>query len=161
MFFKDSAKAQSIGAALAEQMENGLYDRVMSTADKMRSIDTKGELRNLSSIDMYNLASKEVNKELDVENKALKAEGQKKIDDKKVKSDAVAKEKAKIEKQRKEKAYTAKAEAEDEKANKARRKATDASQQKQKVAPTKKPNPLALDGEDLDEFVDGLMNLYR
>jgi len=155
-FFSDSSKANAISAALAEQMSNGIYDRVMAVAEQLKSIDVEGRYTNLNSIDMYNEASKTVNVQI-AEEKAAE-ESAKKADT--IDKSKVEAEKAKLKQKREKEEYEAKAKAKEDKVNKARREATNNSKAKHKTTVTKKYDPLALEGDELDEFERGLMELY-
>jgi hypothetical protein len=158
VFFSDPSKAQSISNALAEQMSNGIYDRVISVAEQMKMTDVSGRYTNMNAIDMYNEASKIVNVELQKEyaEQQAQAESKPKVDKTKVEE-----EKAKIKAKREKEEYTAKAKAQEAKVNKARKVATKVSKTKQKAAPAKKYNPLTLEGDELDLFEKELMELYR
>ena len=143
--FKDPATTKAIGIALAEQIENGLYDQVMNMADTMALRDPK--FAGMSTFDKYNSAATVVNKD----NEAKLVAEQKVIEDTKA-ADAVSKkatqeeakkvkaETAKIEKARKEKEYKAKAEEQEKKTNAARNKATNSSKsQRGNKAPKSTP----------------------
>jgi len=159
VIFKDSETTRGIGIALAEQIENGLYDQVMSKVDTMELRDPK--FASMSMLDRYNTASQVVNQEnadahkakQDVEDNDVKVKAET-AKTNKDKSTKVKAEKAKIEKARKEKAYKAKAKEQEKKTDANRSKATNSSKPKLGVTSNKKSlTPLAsLNGE---EFTNG------
>jgi len=158
VFFEDSGKAQAISSALAEQMSNGLYDRVMATATQLKSIDLEGKYSSMNAIDMYNAAAEVVNREIDAERKAAAEEETKTKEE----ASKVEEEKKKLRAKREKEEYEAKAKAQEDKVNKARRKAVESTKKtksKTTVSP-KKYDPLTLEGDALEEFERGLMELY-
>ena len=156
-FFESPESAATIGTALAEQIENGLYDEVMNEVTNLESLDVNGTFATKSSIDKYNEASNIVNQR---NAGKYKAEPEVKPTDE-VDTSKVEAAKKKIEEKRKEATYTKKLEEKNAQANARRKKASASSTKKTKVAPAKKADPYSLEGDDLDSFVSELMNTFR
>ena len=154
-FFKSPETAATIGTALAEQIENGLYDQVMTEVVNMESLDVNGTFAVKSDIDKYNEASQIVNQRNASKQPVVPKETNE-IDTSKVEA-----AKKKIEEKRKKATYTKKLEEKNAQANAKRKKASASSTRKTKVAPAKKADPYSLEGDDLDSFVNELMNTFR
>lgn len=150
----DSIKANSI--ALAEQIENGLYDQVMDEVDKLSFKDSV--FKSKPMIEKYNYAANIVNERNKMAyEKKLSEAGKKdtpKVDPKKVK-----KEKEKILNKRKKAEYEAKAKEQEKKLAADRRRATKASKPKAKSSSTKKQTPLDLPSEEFSALWDELLAL--
>lgn len=163
--FKDPATTKAIGIALAEQIENGLYDQVMDQVDTMSVRDPK--FANLSTLERYNAASEVVNsnnaKAYEAEQKVTNDAKTAEVESKKTKeaeAKKVKQETAKIEKARKEKEYKAKAKEQEKKTNAARSKASQASKPKPgATSTTKKSSPLDLPKEEFASLWKDLLAL--
>ena len=152
--FKDEATTKAMGAELATQLSNGLYDKV---TDKMEVLALRD--KSFSSkrfLDRYNEAAMLVNEELAKEAKATQKTSKAKSG--KTEATKVAKEKAKIEAERKKKEYEAKAKEQEKKVRAARSKAAKSSKPK-KSTPTEKSSPLDLPKEEFATFWDDLLAL--
>ena len=150
--FEDPKKAQAMTAALAEQLENGLYDKVMDLVDKRSVVDRQFAAKSM--LEKYDEAAVEVNRMLaeagQAEKEAAKAAAEE--------AKRVEVEKRKIAEAKKKKEYEAKAKEQEKQKDAARRKASKVSKPKPgNTSTTKKSSPLDLPRDEFLAVWDDLL----
>lgn len=151
----DSSLATEVSARLSQQISNGIYDEVMSEVENFESRDIDGSFGAKTSIEKYNIAADIVNA------RHFGKSSEKQVTENQVDVSKVEKAKKRIEEKRKKDSYTKKVKEQNRRADSERKKATASSSKKSKVAPAKKVDPYSLEGDDLDEFVNELMDSFR
>jgi len=147
---EDPQEAQTLVQHLVPD-ENGVsvYDEVMQRVQEKAATDLSGGFIAKTTYEQYKEAAGELSAEYEARQKA------KSVDDVADRVLKIQQEKDRILKERQAAEYKAKAEQEVEKQNKAREKATSLSKPKHKAKPkTKKPfDPLALNDDEIDDFL--------
>lgn len=152
--FQEFVSNPDVRQDLLEHMQSGAFDLVQDKIAEMEVLDTYGTFRNMKSTDKYRQAVQLVNKELAAKrpsepermpyNAQQQAQQNNRID-----AALLAKKEAE---------YKAQVEQKNKEADEARKKAAAISKKKATTTQTKKFDPLALEGDDLNSFVDGLIS---
>ena len=150
---------------LVAHIQDGTYDVVMNKVNEMEMFDTSGRLSGVSTADKYRMAYAELRREFEEyeASRAIVAQRQqttnepsavsvKTVQPSQVKPELDAATKAKLEAE-----YRAKVEQKNLEAAEARKKAASVSKKKVVVTSSKKFDPLDLEGDELDSFVDSLI----
>lgn len=151
--FQEFVSNDAVRNDLLEHMESGMYDLVQDKMNEMSRLDYNGSYGNLSTVNKYRAAVGELQREastqvVDTAPKATKP----------VKNiTSVTAEKAKIARVRKEEAYKEKAAKREAALAKQRKKATSMSKKKPKAKPKAKFDPIEVEGQDLDNLMDYLI----
>ena len=152
--FQEFVSNPDVRQDLLEHMQSGAFDLVQDKIAEMEVLDTYGTFRNMKSTDKYRQAVQLVNKELAAKrpsepermphNAQQQAQQNNRID-----AALLAKKEAE---------YKAQVEQKNKEADEARKKAAAISKKKATAVQTKKFDPLSLEGDDLNSFVDGLIS---
>lgn len=152
--FQEFVSNPDVRQDLLEHMQSGAFDLVQDKIAEMEVLDTYGTFRNMKSTDKYRQAVQLVNKELAAKrpsepermphNAQQQAQQNNRID-----AALLAKKEAE---------YKAQVEQKNKEADEARKKAAAISKKKATTVQTKKFDPLSLEGDDLNSFVDGLIS---
>ena len=156
---------------LLDHIRTGAYDSVQDKITEKKQLDVSGQYGNLSSIAQYREAVKELQSEY-TSNAAIQQAAEAKASAEATKAEEratavatseakVKREKAKITNERKEAKYKEKAEAESKKLNARRQKASSLSKRKPKSKTKAKFDPMAVEGEELDDLMDFLITQGR
>ena len=155
--FQEFVSNAEVRQDLLEHMQTGAFDLVQDKIAEMEVLDTYGTFRNMKSTDKYRQAVQLVNRELaakrssEPERVAPKASAQYVAQQQNNRIDTALLAK-------KEAEYKAQVEQKNREADEARKKAAAISKKKATTTQTKKFDPLALEGDDLNSFVDGLIS---
>lgn len=161
--FKEFVENPAVRADLLEHMQSGAFDIIQSKVAEMELLDTYGTFTSLKSTDKYRRAVAEVNREAQMrqpqytQQSSEPAKVQASNDSNRVDALLKQQQEAKL-KADQEAAYKANVQKKNMEADEARRKAAELSKKKTVVTKTKKFDPLALDGDELSSFVDGLIS---
>ena len=156
--FQEFVSNAEVRQDLLEHMQTGAFDLVQDKIAEMEVLDTYGTFRNMKSTDKYRQAVQLVNRELaakrssEPERVAPKASAQhvaQQQQNNRIDTALLAKKEAE---------YKAQVEQKNREADEARKKAAAISKKKATTTQTKKFDPLALEGDDLNSFVDGLIS---
>jgi hypothetical protein len=135
-----------------EHMQSGAFDLVQDKIREMELLDNFGTFRNMKSTDKYRQAVQLVNRDLATkkfsEPERMQHQGNahmNRID-------------TSLELAKKQAEYKAQVEQKNKEADEARKKAAMMSKKKIANTQTKKFDPLALEGDELDSFVDSLIS---
>jgi len=158
--FIDNSKVRD---DLIHHLKDGSYELVNQRIAEMASTDVMGTFNSMSSIEKYRAAATELEaeyrrdqalqentkaKQAEQSAQTAEAESRKKIEE----------EKAKIAKARKAKEYKQKVETEQKKVAAKRKKASLVSKKKVKSKPAAKFDPMKLEGDDFDMYMQQLIN---
>lgn len=143
-FFTDP----TVRTGLVQQIYSGQYELVQSKMEEMKRSDNDGVYNDMPMLEMYNVATQIINSERQQDNTSKSK--------KSVNKTKLAQEKAKIVNSRKKAKYTAKADVAEKEVAEQRKKAASVSKKKTK-APVKVFDPLELEGEEFDKFMDGFL----
>ena len=148
--FKEFVSNPEVRQDLLEHMQSGAFDMVQDKIREMELLDTYGTFRNMKSTDKYRHAVQLVNQDLsrNKPSEPVNVQAQNANVQNKANNDIAAKEAS----------YKAQVEQKNKEADEARKKAAALSKKKSAVVQTKKFDPLALDGDELDSFVDNLIS---
>ena len=155
--FQEFVSNAEVRQDLLEHMQTGAFDLVQDKIAEMEVLDTYGTFRNMKSTDKYRQAVQLVNRELaakrssEPERVATQASAQYVAQQQNNRIDTALLAK-------KEAEYKAQVEQKNREADEARKKAAAISKKKATTTQTKKFDPLALEGDDLNSFVDGLIS---
>ena len=155
--FQEFVSNAEVRRDLLEHMQTGAFDLVQDKIAEMEVLDTYGTFRNMKSTDKYRQAVQLVNRELaakrssEPERVAPQASAQYVAQQQNNRIDTALLAK-------KEAEYKAQVEQKNREADEARKKAAAISKKKATTTQTKKFDPLALEGDDLNSFVDGLIS---
>ena len=155
--FQEFVSNAEVRQDLLEHMQSGAFDLVQDKIAEMELLDTYGTFRNKKSTDKYREAVQVVNRELaarrpaEPQRLANQASPQYVAQQQNNRIDTALLAK-------KEAEYKAQVEQKNREADEARKKAAALSKKKVTTTQTKKFDPLALDGDDLNSFVDGLIS---
>ena len=155
--FQEFVSNAEVRQDLLEHMQTGAFDLVQDKIAEMEVLDTYGTFRNMKSTDKYRQAVQLVNRELaakrssEPERVAPQASAQYVAQQQNNRIDTALLAK-------KEAEYKAQVEQKNREADEARKKAAAISKKKATTTQTKKFDPLALEGDDLNSFVDGLIS---
>lgn len=156
--FQEFVSNAEVRQDLLEHMQTGAFDLVQDKIAEMEVLDTYGTFRNMKSTDKYRQAVQLVNRELaakrssEPERVAPQASAQyvaQQQQNNRIDTALLAKKEAE---------YKAQVEQKNREADEARKKAAAISKKKATTTQTKKFDPLALEGDDLNSFVDGLIS---
>lgn len=137
---------------LIEHMSTGDYDRIQDKISEIKRLDVDGSYTNMKSTDQYRHAVIAIRQE-NANKTSIEANAKEEAD----RLAKVEEEKNKILEERKQAEYKAQVEKKNQEVNRQRKKASSISKKKPKAKPAKKFDPLELDGDELDNFVDGLI----
>ena len=148
--FKEFVSNPEVRQDLLEHMQSGAFDMVQDKIREMELLDTYGTFRNMKSTDKYRHAVQLVNQDLsrNKPSEPVNVQAQNANVQNKANNDIAAKEAS----------YKAQVEQKNKEADEARKKAAALSKKKSAVVQTKKFDPLALEGDELDSFVDNLIS---
>ena len=155
--FQEFVSNAEVRQDLLEHMQTGAFDLVQDKIAEMEVLDTYGTFRSMKSTDKYRQAVQLVNRELaakrssEPERVAPQASTQYVAQQQNNRIDTALLAK-------KEAEYKAQVEQKNREADEARKKAAAISKKKATTTQTKKFDPLALEGDDLNSFVDGLIS---
>ena len=159
--FKEFIDEPDTREDLIEHMQTGIYDAVMDKVQELEALDYNGKYSRMKTTDKYRAALGELKAEFDAY-EAERAKQAKQVQTTQQKPAAnVAPELDAATKARLEAEYRAKVEQKNQEAAEARKKAASVSKKKVAVTTTTKFDPLALEGDDLDEFVQSMINSGR
>lgn len=148
--YAEFAKNPDIQHDLAQQMENGVYDKVMSRVKQTAVLDQR--FAGMRQLDQYNTIAAQMNKEFSQQsshsNEAALAEA------KRVEAETKKSEEAEAKKQEQYKKDVAKKNAE---AKAARDKAAKASKDKSVTQKKKAEDPMAMSGADMSKLLDQMI----
>ena len=156
--FQEFVSNAEVRQDLLEHMQTGAFDLVQDKIAEMEVLDIYGMFRNMKSTDKYRQAVQLVNRELaakrssEPERVAPQASAQyvaQQQQNNRIDTALLAKKEAE---------YKAQVEQKNREADEARKKAAAISKKKATTTQTKKFDPLALEGDDLNSFVDGLIS---
>ena len=156
--FQEFVSNAEVRQDLLEHMQTGAFDLVQDKIAEMEVLDTYGTFRNMKSTDKYRQAVQLVNRELaakrssEPERVAPQSSAQhvaQQQQNNRIDTALLAKKEAE---------YKAQVEQKNREADEARKKAAAISKKKATTTQTKKFDPLALEGDDLNSFVDGLIS---
>lgn len=155
--FNEFVEDPHIRRDLLNDISSGAFDRVQEKISEIKRLDFNGDFSSMKSTDQYRAAVGQLKAEMA---RQQSQEPEKKSDiganDAKVEA-----EKQRIIEERKQAEYKQKAEQEKKKADEQRRKASTVSRKKAKSKPKPKFDPMNLKGDELDAFVDSLINEGR
>ena len=159
--FKEFIDEPDTREDLIEHMQAGIYDTVMDKVQELEALDYNGKYSRMKTTDKYRAALGELKAEFDAY-EAERAKQAKQVQSTQPKPAMnVAPELDAATKARLEAEYRAKVEQKNQEAAEARKKAASVSKKKVAVTTTTKFDPLALEGDDLDEFVQSMINSGR
>ena len=155
--FQEFVTNPAVRDDLLNHIETGAYDKVQDKIVEMKRLDYNGSFSSKKTIDQYRDAVKALQAEYvppvesnaSVEPKPAKAAP---------KASSVKAEKAKIEQARKEAEYKAKAEKEEAKRMSQRKRAASSSKSKGSAKAKPKFDPMAVEGEELDQLMEFLIS---
>ena len=154
--FQEFVSNADVRKDLLEHMQSGAFDLVQDKIAEMELLDTYGTFRNKKSTDKYREAVQVVNREL-----AAKRPQEPERLMTQYNAQQAAQQNNRIDEAllaKKEADYKAQVERKNKEADDARKKAAAISKKKVTTTQTKKFDPLALEGDDLNNFVDGLIS---
>ena len=155
--FNEFVDNPQVRGDLLEHMESGAYDKVTDRMTEMGRLDHNGAFGNMSTIAKYRAAVVDLQREAPA--RVVETAPETKTTQKVVKKKSSVKgEKAKILQARKEAAYKKEVEAKNAKVAKQRKRATSMSKKKPKAKPAAKFDPMKLQGDELDNHMDFLIN---
>ena len=148
--FKEFVSNPEVRQDLLEHMQSGAFDMVQDKIREMELLDAYGTFRNMKSTDKYRHAVQLVNQDLsrNKPSEPVNVQAQNANVQNRANNDIASKEAA----------YKAQVEQKNKEADEARKKAAALSKKKSAVVQTKKFDPLALEGDELDSFVDNLIS---
>ncbi len=157
--FDEFLKNPSVRADLIDHIQTGAYDMVQNKINEKKQLDVTGQYGNMTTIQQYRTAVRELQAEAARNPQpAVTPEQQAPVKpEPTVSVDKVKAEKAKIAKERKEAKYKAKAATESKKLNEQRKKATSVSKRKPAAKAKAKFDPMKVEGEDLDDLMNFLI----
>lgn len=150
--FNEFVKNPEVRQDLMEHMQSGAFDLVQDKIREMELLDNFGTFRNMKSTDKYRQAVQLVNRDLAAKKSSepdrMQHQGNahmNRID-------------TSLELAKKQAEYKAQVEQKNKEADEARKRAAMMSKKKIANTQTKKFDPLALEGDELDSFVDSLIS---
>jgi len=149
---KDFIDTPEIRNDLVEHMSNGVYDMVQDKIREMKSLD--GNFADQKNVNQYRAAYGELVKEY----QAKQETEQKANTDEADKAAEVEAEKAKLIEEQKAEKYKQSVAKKNKQIDEQRKKATSVAKRKKPVKKSTKFDPMKLDGDELDSFVDSLIN---
>ena len=151
--FREFVEKPEVRADLLEHLQTGTFDIVQDKVKEMELLDQYGTFSRMKSTDKYREAIKQIN----AENARRQAQvpAQDNVSERN-RLDAIMRQNS--EKARLEAEYKANVQKKNLEADEARKRAASISKKKAVVTKTAKFDPLALDGDDLSNFVDGLIS---
>ena len=155
--FNEFVDNPQVRSDLLEHMETGAYDKVTDRMAEMSRLDHNGAFGNMSTISKYRAAVTALQKEAPAPRPEVAPVVKAPAKPAKAKS-SVKEEKAKIQQARKEAAYKKEVEAKNAKVAKQRKRATSMSKKKPKAKQAAKFDPMKLQGDELDNHMDFLIN---
>ena len=163
--FKEFIEEPETRSDLIEHMQNGVYDTVMDRLAELESIDVSGKLSGMKTTDKYRYALRDLHAEYERSMAAQQVQATPQVATTAPKAEPQVQAKAELDeatKKRLEDEYRAKVEQKNLEAAEARKKAAAISKKKVVTSTqTKVFDPLALEDDDLDTFVNSLINNGR
>jgi len=156
--FNEFVDNPQVRSDLLDHMESGAYEKVQDKISEMSRLDFNGAFGNLNTIAKYRAAVQQLQGDAAAEpivERAPEARPAPKVVKKKT---SVSAEKAKIKQARKEAVYKEEVKAKNAKIAKQRKRATSMSKKKPKSKPAAKFDPMKLEGDDLHDHMDFLIN---
>ena len=151
--FREFVEKPDVRADLLEHLQDGTFDVVQDKVKEMELLDQYGTFSRMKSTDKYREAIKQINAENARQQAQVPAYDN--VSERN-RLDAIMKQNS--EKARLEAEYKANVQKKNLEADEARKRAASISKKKAVVTKTAKFDPLALDGDDLSNFVDGLIS---
>ena len=151
--FREFVEKPDVRADLLEHLQTGTFDIVQDKVKEMELLDQYGTFSRMKSTDKYREAIKQINAENARQQAQVPAYDN--VSERN-RLDAIMKQNS--EKARLEAEYKANVQKKNLEADEARKRAASISKKKAVVTKTAKFDPLALDGDDLSNFVDGLIS---
>ena len=151
--FREFVEKPEVRADLLEHLQTGTFDIVQDKVKEMELLDQYGTFSRMKSTDKYREAIKQINAENARQQAQVPAYDN--VSERN-RLDAIMKQNS--EKARLEAEYKANVQKKNLEADEARKRAASISKKKAVVTKTAKFDPLALDGDDLSNFVDGLIS---
>lgn len=155
--FQEFVSNAEVRQDLLEHMQTGAFDLVQDKIAEMELLDTYGTFRNMKSTDKYREAVQVVNREL----AAKRSAEPQRLAPQESPQYVAQQQNNRIDTAllaKKEAEYKAQVEQKNREADEARKKAAAISKKKATTTQTKKFDPLTLEGDDLNSFVDGLIS---
>lgn len=158
--FNEFVDNPKVRADLLDHMESGAYEKVTDRMSEISRLDHNGTFSNMSTIEQYRAAVQQLQAEQPTAQEAIPVVPptvpavQKPV----VKKTSVSAEKAKIKKARQEAAYKKEVTAKNAKVAKQRKRATSMSKKKPKAKATPKFDPMDLQGSEVSDHLDFLIN---
>lgn len=159
--FKEFIDEPDTRADLIEHVQSGIYDTVMDKVQELEALDYTGRYIGMKTTDKYRIALGELKAEFDAYEAAQHKVVTPVQSTQKKPATNAAPELDAATKARLEAEYRAKVEQKNQEAAEARKKAASVSKKKVAVTTTTKFDPLALEGDELDEFVQSMINSGR
>jgi hypothetical protein len=156
--FDEFLKNPSVRNDLIDHIRTGAYDTVQQKISEKKQLDVAGTYGSMSTIQQYRLAVQELQAEAQYAQPPVQPQPEVDTADSEA---AVKAEKAKIAKERKETTYKAKAAKESKKLNEQRKRATSASKRKAPAKAKAKFDPMKVEGEELDDLMEFLIEGNR
>lgn len=150
--FNEFVKNPEVRQDLMEHMQSGAFDLVQDKIREMELLDNFGTFRNMKSTDKYRQAVQLVNRDLAAKKSSEPERMQHQGNANMNRIDTS------LELAKKQAEYKAQVEQKNKEADEARKKAAMMSKKKIANTQTKKFDPLALEGDELDSFVDSLIS---
>lgn len=153
--FAEFVKNPDVRNDLLEHMSDGSFDIIQGKINELEMFDRTGSYRNMRTIDKYRKAIETINQENYVKQKNNESAQTNKVDEllNKINNNTQTNDKKQVSAEE----YRAKVE-QQKKTDEARKAASNASKKKTVITKTQKFDPLALEGDDLDAFVNGLVS---
>lgn len=158
--FNEFVQNPQVRSDLLDHMESGAYDRVMDKMSEMKRLDYNGSFGSLNSIAQYRAAVQQL--------QAENAQASYRQPDPEpvvtaprptpAKADKVKAEKEAIKKARQEAKYKKELKAKEAKIAQQRKRAASMSKKKPKSKPAPKFDPMKVEGEELDQLMEFLIN---
>lgn len=150
--FNEFANDANTRKDLIEHMADGTYDNVQDKISEIKRTDFDGSFSSLKSTDQYRRAIQVLRQETQSEG-LVEAKAKEEAD----RLAKVEEEKNKILEERKLAEYKAQVEKKNNQVREERKKASSISRKKPKAKPAAKFDPMKLEGDELDNFVDSLI----
>ena len=152
--FREFVEKPEVRADLIDHLQNGTFDIVQDKVKEMELLDVYGTFSRMKSTDKYRKAIQQINTENAMRQTQVPAYRSASAEQNRL--DSIVNQNS--EKARLEAEYKANVQRKNLEADEARKKASAVSKKKAVVTKVTKFDPLALDGDDLSNFVDGLIS---
>lgn len=152
--FREFVEKPEVRADLIDHLQSGTFDIVQDKVKEMELLDVYGTFSKMKSTDKYRKAIQQINTENAMRQTQVPA--YRGVSAEQNRLDSIVNQNS--EKARLEAEYKANVQKKNLEADEARKRAASISKKKAVVTKTAKFDPLALDGDDLSNFVDGLIS---